>query len=151
MLIINKHYPIYKIRQGQEGNIYGKRRTDTQRRRMDGYGDFMGKWKLYDIKRAVIEINNIKLYQGAVIVCQSVYQAVVTDSSYGQQVYSSINVNSIRQQRMSIWMLLLLKKPWCHPNKKCCMVLCQDLVQVKSSCYYVGWAQLFFYDTIVFH
>ena len=82
MLIINKHYPIYKIRQGQEGNIYGKRRTDTQRRRMDGYGDFMGKWKLYDIKRAVIEINNIKLYQGAVIVCQSVYQAVVTDSRY---------------------------------------------------------------------
>ena len=59
-----------------------KRRTDTQRRRMDGYGDFMGKWKLYDIKRAVIEINNIKLYQGAVIVCQSVYQAVVTDSRY---------------------------------------------------------------------
>lgn len=43
MLIINKHYSIYKIRQGKEGNIYGKRRTDTQRKRMDGYGDFMGK------------------------------------------------------------------------------------------------------------
>ena len=35
----------------------------------------------------------------------------ISGSSYGQQVYSSINVNSIRQQRMSIWMLLLLKKP----------------------------------------
>ena len=43
MLIINKHYLIYKIRQGKEGNIYGKRRTDTQRKRMVGYVDFMGK------------------------------------------------------------------------------------------------------------
>ena len=34
----------------------------------------------------------------------------ISGSSYGQQGYSSINVNSIRPLLLSIWMLLLLKK-----------------------------------------